>query len=207
MNERLASLVATFERDGYRPDALKSLVSEDEARKRWASLAAFYEAHGHFLVTNGPYLLKQWSADSADLEVFRDLSFPLGVGSYDAYAIPRRAFVTKVEWENDRLRLFADIETINKFQRSYEILREPLQSVAPDVFKRAAPLCRYMVVDAKGSVLLAGDARPADDATFQLDLKGKLPAGRYDVFVEVMVDENAMNADIKRMPIVITANQ
>src|SRR5262249_36615937 len=133
MNERLASLVATFERDGYRPDALASLGSVDEARKRWASLAAVYNAHHHLLVTNRPYELKQWSAESAELEVFRDLSFPLGVGSYDAYAIPRRAYVTKVEWENYRLRLSADIETINKFQRSYEIVREPLRSVAPDV--------------------------------------------------------------------------
>ncbi|HXX85304.1 MAG TPA: hypothetical protein VEN29_15135 [Casimicrobiaceae bacterium] len=203
MNERLASLVATFERDGYRPDALASLVSVDEARKRWTSLAAFYDAHHHFLVTNGPYQLKQWSAESAELEVFRDLSFPLGVGSYDAYAIPRRAYVTKVELENYRLRLFADIETINKFQRSYEIVREPLRSVAPDVLKRAAPLCRYMVVDAKGKALLAGDAPPADDRTFQVDLKGKLSAGRYDVFAEVMVNENAMNAIIQRIPLVI----
>ena len=133
LNQQLASLVATFERDGYRPDSLRTLVSVDEARRRWAALAAFYQAHGHFLVTNGPYELKAWSPDSASLSVFRDLSYPLGVGSFDAYAIPRRAFITKVEQENGRLRLFAEIETIMKFQRSYEIDREPLQSVSPDV--------------------------------------------------------------------------
>ena len=129
------------------------------------------------------------------------------MGEYDLTAsISLRGVVTKVEWGNYRLRLSADIETINKFQRSYEIVREPLHSVAPDVFKRAAPLCRYMVVDAKGKVLLAGDARPADDATFQVDLKGKLPAGRYEVFAEVMVNENAMNAAIQRIPIVIPSS-
>jgi hypothetical protein len=95
------------------------LVSVDEAKRRWAALAAFYQAHGHFLVTNGPYELKAWSTDSVNLSVFRDLSYPLGVGSFDAYAIPRRAFITKVERENGRLRLFAEIETIMKFQRSY----------------------------------------------------------------------------------------
>ena len=79
------------------PIACKSLVSAEDARKRWAALAAFYQEHGHFLVTNGPYQLKRWSADSVTLEAFRDLSYPLGVGSYDAYAVPRRGFITKIE--------------------------------------------------------------------------------------------------------------
>jgi hypothetical protein len=95
---KLAALVAAFERDGYRPAALASLVGAEEARRRWAALAAFAKTHGHFLVTNGPYRLKRWSADGVTLEAFRDLSYPLGVGSYDAYAIPRRGFVTDVQW-------------------------------------------------------------------------------------------------------------
>jgi len=200
LNRQLASLVATFERDGYRPDSLRALVSVDQARRRWAALAAFYQAHGHFLVTNGPYELKVWSTDSVSLNVFRDLSYPLGVGSYDAYAIPRRAFITKVEEKNGRLKLFADIETITKFQRSYEIVREPLQAVAPDVLQRAAPQCRYMVLDAEGKVVLAGTATPAEDATFKMDFDGKLAAGRYTAVVEITANGNAMNAEIRRIP-------
>jgi hypothetical protein len=205
-NDRLASLVAVFEREGYRPVALQSVVTADEARKRWAALAAFYQGQHHFLVTNGPYQLKEWSAESAVLDVFRDLSYPLGVGSYDAYAIPRRGFITKVQLENDRLKLFADIETINKFQRNYEIVRQPLPSVSPDVLKRAAPVCRYVVVDANDRVALAGDARFADDSTFQIDLKGKLPAGHYTMYAEIDINENAMNAEIKHIPVSISSN-
>ena len=85
----------------------------DDARKRWAALSAFYRSHGHFLVTNGPYQLKSWSGESASLEVFRDLSYPLGVGSYDTYAIPRRGYVTGVERLEGGLRLSADIETVS----------------------------------------------------------------------------------------------
>jgi hypothetical protein len=206
LNRQLAALVESFEREGYRPDALRSLVSADVARKRWAALAAFYRDHGHFLVTNGPYQLKRWSANSVALEVFRDLSYPLGVGSYDAYAIPRRGFVAKVERENDRLRIFGDIETIMKFQRSYEIHRTPLQSVAPDELKRAAPECRYAVIDGSGRVALAAVARPGDDATFRVDLKGKLAPGRYTVLAEIVVNGNAMNAEIERVPVVIASN-
>jgi hypothetical protein len=201
LNRQLASLVAAFERDGYRPDSLRTLVSVDEARRRWAALAAFYQAHAHFLVTNGPYELKAWSKDSVSLNVFRDLSYPLGVGSYDAYAIPRRAFITKVEGGNGRLRLSADIETIMKFQRSYEIVREALQATAPDVRQRAAAQCRYMVLDAEGKAVLAGTADASDDATFQMNFDGRLAAGRYTVVVEISANGNTLGADIQRIPL------
>ena len=205
MNRQLASLIATFAREGYRPEALRPLVSADEARQRWAALASFYQAHGHFLVTNGPYQLKRWTNDNVALEVFRDLTYPLGVGSYDAYAIPRRAFITKIEQENARLRLSGDIETIMKFQRSYEVVREPLQSVSPDVLKRAAPECRYLVLDGQDRAVLAGAAPLAADGTFQMDLTGKLPPGRYTALAEITVNGNAMNADIQRIPVVISS--
>jgi hypothetical protein len=207
MNKRLFSLVETFERDGYRPAALRSLVGVDEARKRWAALAAFYRTHGHFLVTNGPYVLKRWAKESVSLDVFRDLSYPLGVGSYDVYAVPRRGFITKVERNSDHLRVFADIETIMKFQRSYDVVRKPLQSLDPEETKRAAPECRYAVTDAGGHVVLAGVASLADDATFNVDLGGKLPDGSYTLRAEIVVNGNAMNADISRIPVVISSGR
>src|SRR6201997_828831 len=111
---RLAALTDQFEQEGFRPEILRSQVSAEEARKRWAAMAAFYRDHGHFLVTNGPYQLKSWAGDSATLQAFRDLSYPLGVGSYDAYAVPRRGYVTKVEHDNGGLRLSADIEILVK---------------------------------------------------------------------------------------------
>jgi hypothetical protein len=205
MNAKLISLVENFTRVGYRPDSLQSLVSIDDARKRWAALAGFYRTNGHFLVTNGPYRLKRWSADSASLVVFRDLSYPLGVGSFDAYAVPRRGFVTRIERENDRLRLTADIETVMKFQRSYRIVREPLASVAAEVRRRAAPECRYSVVDAEGRIAAVGSVPPADDWTFRVDLRGQVPAGRYTVLAEIIVNGNAANADIERIPIIVSS--
>src|SRR5207244_11319834 len=108
------------------------LVSAEDARKRWAALKAFYKERGHFLVTNGPYRLKRWSADSVTLEAFRDLSYPLGVGSYDAYAVPRRGCITKIEREGDRLRLFGDIQLVRKHLRSSDIVPPPLHSAAAD---------------------------------------------------------------------------
>ena len=204
MNKRLAGLVETFAAEGFRPEALRSLVSTNEARKRWAALGAYYRDHGHFLVTDGPYQLKSWTADGATLTSFRDLSYPLGVGSYDAYAIPRRGFIVRVEQQNERVKLFAEIETIMKYQRSYDIVRVPLQSVEPDVLKRSAPECRYLLLDAGGRVVLAGAVAPGDDATFQVDLAAaKLAAGRYELLAEILVDRNAMNVEIRRVPVSI----
>jgi len=52
--------------------------------------------HHHFLVTNGPYRLQSWSETGAVLAVFRDLSYPLGVGSFDKEVYPRRAFIRTI---------------------------------------------------------------------------------------------------------------
>jgi hypothetical protein len=205
-NGRLASLVEAFEREGYRPAALQSLVGAEEARKRWAALALFYKNRGHFLVTNGPYQLKRWSAENVTLEAFRDLTYPLGVGSYDAYAVPRRGYITGVEPGKNHIRLFGDVETIVKFARSHRIEREPMQSVARDVLKRMAPECRYVVMDDTGRVVLAGAVALADDSTFQVDFDGKLATGRYTMVALIAVNGNTMNADIRNIPMVISSN-
>jgi hypothetical protein len=203
MKTRLAGLVDRFERQAFRPEILQSLVSADDARKRWAALSAFYWSHGHFLVTNGPYQLKSWSGESATLEVFRDLSYPLGVGSYDTYAIPRRGYVANVARQDRGLLLSADIEIVMKFMRDYQILRQPMRLVDATVRKRAAPECRYVVVDADGRIALIGVSLPREDLTFVVELDGRLPAGQYTVMAEILVNGNAMNSEIKRIPVVI----
>jgi hypothetical protein len=203
---RLAALTEAFARDGYRPQALVSLVSADDARKRWNALLAFYRAHGHFLVTNGPYVLKAWTADSATVDVVRDLTYPLGVGSFDSYAVPRRGFVAKVSQVGNALDIAADVETIDRHARSYDIVRVPLDTLSPGDLTRAAPQCRYMVLDANGGVALAGAADPGDDRRFRIDFAGRLAAGRYTAVVEITVDGNAANADIRRIPVVIAAS-
>jgi hypothetical protein len=203
LKTRLAALVDQFELQAFRPEILQALVSADDARKRWAALSAFYRSHGHFLVTNGPYQLKSWSGESATLEVFRDLSYPLGVGSYDTYAIPRRGYVANVARQDRGLLLSADIEIVMKFMRDYQIVRQPMRLVDATVRKRAAPECRYVVVDADGRIALIGVSLPREDLTFVVELDGRLPAGQYTVMAEILVNGNAMNSEIERIPVVI----
>ena len=200
MNAKLASLLPQFEREAFRPQALLAHVSEEEARRRWRALAAFYKAGGHFLVTNGPYKLKSWTPESVTLEAFRDLTYPLGVGSYDAYAIPRRGFITKVDRSGDRLTLTGDIEIVEKFQRSYKLVHTPLRSVPATVLSRAAPECRYVITGTDGRVALAGVAPLGADAGFQIDLTDRLSPGRYTLSALIAVNGNVMKADVHRIP-------
>jgi hypothetical protein len=195
---RLAALVDDFAKSGFRPAALQNYVSVEEAQKRWAALAAFYRENKNFLVTNGPYKLKSWSGDSATLESYRDLSYPLGVGSFDAYAVPRRGFVTKIERAGARLKISGDIETEMKFQRSYKLLRGAIQSIDARILTKSAPECRYMLLDGSGEVARADRAMLGNDGIFTIDLGAGLAAGEYTLFAEIVVNGNAMNAEIKR---------
>jgi hypothetical protein len=204
LKERLAALSESFEREGYRPEALRPFVSADEARRRWAALSAFYNANGHFLVTNGPYQIKSWSHDGVVLSAFRDLTYPLGVGSYDSYAIPRRGFITAVDSTGSEVRLSGDIEMIDKFQRSYRLKRVPLSSITPDVLKRTPPECRFVVIDSQKRVVLAGTAPLGESSSFQFDFKNRLPVGRYTMFAVITLNGNVMNADIRQIPIVVS---
>jgi hypothetical protein len=206
-NAKLAVLLAQFEREAFRPAPLRAYVSEEEARRRWRMLAAFYKASGHFLVTNGPYRLKSWTPDSVTLEAFRDLTYPLGVGSYDAYAIPRRGSITKVDWNGERVILTGDIEVVEKFQRSYRLVQMPLSSVPATDLKRAAPECRYVVIDSNGRVAISGVATLGTDHSFQVELTDRLVPGRYALSALIAVNGNVMNSEVHRMQIVIPSQR
>jgi len=203
LSDKLAGLAARFEREGWVPEALRGQASAEEARRRWAALAAFRKANGHLLVTNGPYRLKSWTGESATLEAFRDLTYPLGVGSYDAYAVPRRGFITSAEWKGERLVLRGDIEVVETFQRSYRLVRTPIAELPATTLRRSAPACRYVVVGQDGRVRLAGSAAPAGDGSFAIDLAGRLAPGRYTLRAVIAVNGNAVNAAVHREQVVI----
>ena len=201
MNARLVALVERFEREGYRPDHLKSLVSADDARKRWAALAAFHKERGHFLDAQRPVSAQTLVGRQRDARSVPRSQLSTGRGLNDAYAVPRRGYITRVERDGDRVRLFGDIEVVQKYQRSYAVVRQPLQSIASDVLKRSVPECRYLVTDGEDRVVLAGQAQLAGDASFHVDLAGKLPAGRFTLAAQIIVNGNAMNAEIRRIPV------
>ena len=65
------------------------------------------------------------------LEVFRDFTNPMGVGGFDRFAIPRRAYASRLVWRGDRLEVSAEVERVEKFLREYRLVREPLPAAPP----------------------------------------------------------------------------
>ncbi len=197
LKERLAALVEDFMRQGYVPQSLKAFVTPDEARERWTALKKFYDKRRHFLVTNGPYQLHQWSGDFAVLQAFRDFSYPVGLGSFNQYPIPRRAYVSKMDVRGHRLEIQAEVEKVFAFQRSYNIVREPLRGQASGRDAGDIPLCRYVVVGQEGNVVGAGTAAYGDGGIFSADFRGKLKPGLYTILVALYLGENYVNPEVK----------
>jgi len=195
--KRLAALVETFRLDAYRPDALKGLASAEDARERWTALARFHAQHGHFLVTNGPYRLQSWTADAAVLQVFRDLSYPVGLGTFDSLAIPLKAYISKVENRGARLELWADVERVSKFQRSYEIARTALEPASRDADERERLECRYVIVGPDGRVVRTGAEALNKSGRFVVDLAKLAAPGRYQVMAALYLGGNSVNPEIR----------
>jgi hypothetical protein len=193
---RLASLLEEFERTAYLPAALKGLATAEEARERWAALRRFGQAHGHFLVANGPYRLDKVTADAVVLQAFRDNTYPLGVGSFDRYALPPRARIAAVEARPDGLRISGEIDNVIRAQRSYTTARESLTRNSTTRGFLVEPLCSYLVVEARGAVVRASAVPISADGSFSIDLGGLKP-GQYTVLAAIFANGNAVNPEVK----------
>jgi len=197
LKTRLASLVEQFRREGYVPPALQNLVTPAEARTRWAALQEFHRTHRHFLVTNGPYRLHRWSGNSVTLQAFRNVTYPLGFGLFDHYPIPRRAHITGLKLQGNRLEVQGDVEKILRFQRTYTIVREQLRDPASEIGPEDLPVCAYVVVNQEGLITDLGNAPYADAGAFILDLNRPLKPGLYTIITGLFLDGNRINPDLK----------
>jgi hypothetical protein len=182
------------------PAALVGRVTPEEAEARWAALRAFHEASGHFLVTNGPYRLASWTEDASVLQVFRDLSYPRGLGAFNSHAHPLRAFVTGVEARSDELVLKAEVERLDRFGREYQIVREPFVKRALEQDRRSLPVGHYVVVGPDGAVAAAGTVEASDPGDYRVDLRALDRPGQYVALVALAIDDNRTNLPVKVVP-------
>ena len=192
----LAGLVETYAAQAYVPPALKKLVTADDAQHRWQSLRQFAQRRGHYLVTNGPYQLGKWAETGVTLEVFRDFTYPLGVGAFDRFALPLRAWVARVTPRGDRLEVQADVERAERFLRSYRLLREPMGTVGAEGDRADIPVCRFVALGPDGEVARAGASRDVQGGRLIVPLQGLPKPGPYSVLLALYVGDNAVNPEI-----------
>jgi len=194
--DALGALVDDFARRAWVPDALKRFVTADEAEQRWAALRQYARRRGHFLVTNGPYELAKWSEASVTLEVFRDFTNPMGVGGFDRFAIPRRAYPTQVTARGARLEIGVEVERAEKFMRDHRLVREPLPTAPAGGDRSEIPVCRYVVLAADGAVAAAGTSDEVQGGKMIVDLKGQLRPGTYTALVALAVGDNQVHPEV-----------
>jgi hypothetical protein len=202
---QLVTLAATFERQAFVPEALRGVVTVEQARQRWAALRRFARIRGHLLVTNGPYRLERWSSDAVVLSVFRDFSYPLGVGTFDRYALPLRAWPVRVERRGDRLEIDAEVETVSKAGRTSTLVREPFRPApAGERLRLPVLVARYVVLGSGDEIVAAGVSEQLDGARLIVDMKGRLKPGAYRLALALAMDENFVSPQVKVIPYRVT---
>jgi hypothetical protein len=195
--DALGPIAESFERRAYVPEALRGLVTVEQAQQRWAALRRFRRQNGHWLVTSGPYRLQKWSADTTVLAVFRDLSYPNVVGSFDRYALPRRAWIGAIERRGDRLELQVDAQTLTKFERSYKIVREPMRLAPTGEKAHDVVVACWTAIGAGDEVVATGRAQEVEGDRLVVDLKGKLPPGAYRILLGLALNGHSFNPEVK----------
>jgi len=198
--QRLGVLARELEERAYVPPALISHVNAEEARSRYRRLREFHAAHGHWLVTNGPYLLSRWDGTKAVLGVFRDPTYPKGLGSFNAYAVPLKAHVTRIERRGDGALVHTEAEWLERLGRDTRVVRGSFAQRLAERLTGAgappAPVCHYLLVRRDGGIAAAGAVRAGAEGTCRLQLK----TPGYRLMVAAVLEESAANAPIRIVP-------
>jgi hypothetical protein len=198
--QRLGELARELEERAYVPPALISHVNAQEARSRYRRLREFHAAHGHWLVTNGPYLLSRWDGTKAVLGVFRDPTYPKGLGSFNAYAVPLKAYVTRIERRGDGALVHTEAEWLERLGRDTRIVRGSFAQRLAERLTGAgappAPVCHYLLVRRDGGIAAAGAVRSGAEGACRLQLK----APGHQLIVAAVLEESAANAPIRIVP-------
>jgi hypothetical protein len=189
----LLERIVTFEREGYRPEALKDLVTAEDARQRWRALRTFAEKAGHLLVTNGPYRLKELTPDTVVLDAVREATYPLGFGTFDRVAYPPRAVIRDTTHEAGKIVVRADAEFTVKVERDYRIIREPLTRKSSHRLFGLIVVSRYLLIGPDGAVIKADKMQWDEDSRFTITLPSGLAAGRYTVILAILLDGNTIH--------------
>ncbi len=192
LHKQLRGLIDEFERSGFRPATLRDQVSDDDARARWRALRDFAEANGHLLDTNGPYRLKAWRPGSAIFSVNRDMTYPLGFGTFDTFVHPLRAEVREVTREAGRITVRVEVQKTVKVQRHYETSLVPLNRNTSRGVYGALVVSRYLLIGPHGRVVIADKMQWQGDDRFLVELPEDLLPGRYAVLVAVYLDGNTL---------------
>lgn len=193
LRRRLSALIEDLERQRFRPDALKDLVTPADAERRWRALKVFGEKNGHFLVTNGPYRLKSWTPGSVTLQAVREASYPLGFGTFDQLVHPPYAIIEDMTRDSRGISIRAEAEIATKGEHGSWTERRPLTRTTARGTRGLAVAARYLLIGPDGAVVGAGPMAWRDDNRFRIEFPDRLPSGLYTAIASISLDGNALD--------------
>jgi hypothetical protein len=196
---KLLHLIAQFERESYRPEALKEFVTAEEAQARWRSLEVFAKKYGHFLVTNGPFRLTEWNSASVVLQAVREVTYPLGFGTFDRFVNPPRAVIESATHDSGTIAVRASAEMILKMGRNYKLAKEPLLRTTMRGTFGLLVVSRYLLIGPDGKVHGLDKMHWEDDGRFTITLPERLPPGEYTVNLAIFLDGNSLLPSAKSL--------
>ncbi|HUG78399.1 MAG TPA: hypothetical protein VML57_13045 [Burkholderiales bacterium] len=202
--QRLGMLARELEERAYVPPALISHVNAKEARERYRRLREFHAAHGHWLVTNGPYRLSRWDGTKAVLGAFRDPSYPKGLGGFNAYAVPLKAHVTRIDQRAYGAEVHTETEWLERLGREVRIARGSFAQRLAERLTSAgalpAPVCHYLLVGPDGAVAAAGAVRAGGKGACRLEFTRTEGRPGTRLVVAAVLEDSAANAPIRIVP-------
>ena len=151
-------------------------------------------------MTNGPYRLRSFSPEVYTFDVIREFTYPVGLGTFDFYAYPAKAFVTRVEHvrrshagRRPRPRSRSS-SSATAASFASPLKRDTLRETLP-----IRPVARY-VARRRGRQGGRGRRRePGRRRTLLPVSLPELPAGDYTVLYGVFLDGNTVNPAIGRI--------
>ena len=120
------------------------------------------------------------------LEAVRDITYPLGFGTFDRFVNPPRAAIAESRRKPAEItrprRRRADPED----GRDYKPTKEPLLETTTRGVQGLLVVSRYLLIGPDGKVLKVDKMHWGEDGHFSIELTERLPAGRYTVVLGIL---------------------
>lgn len=146
--------------ENYIPNALRGIVSIEEAKKRYDASINWITHRNNAIIGNGPFYLDSYNPSGGiiTLKAFRDQSYPFYLGYWGQYEHPKLASI-----EN--------IKDIPRFIRIGQAFNLPLQVDVDGIPSNNATV-NYYFSDSNGNVIISGVAKQTSGTVgrFAIDL-------------------------------------
>ena len=126
------------------------------------------------------------------LEAVREITYPLGFGTFDRFVNPPRAVIEAVTQDEGKITVRADAEMVLKAGGDYRLVKEPLLRTTTRGVDGLLVVSRYLLIDPDGKVLKVDKMQWGEDGHFTIELPERLPPGQYTVILGIFLDGNSV---------------